>query len=169
MSDGTRTVVRVDAELDELTRAYVKELRAGVTLRTVARRFHEEVCGCEGDVCELGLLLEDVAFPEPPAVPETPLEEKLAMFDADADAVCLDLFFDLSMAPERRAELLALARSRHIAGHGLYGDRQLFEWDASRLARERDEELADAIIYSVVLRRQRRASGLDPMSKAEAA
>jgi hypothetical protein len=167
MSDGTRTVVRVEAELDELTRAYVKELRAGVTLRTVARTFHEEVCGCEGDACELGLLLEAVPFPEPPALPATPLEAKLAMFDAEADAVCSALFS--SMHQDQREELLALARMRHIAGHGLYGDRELFEWDDERLERERNEELADAIIYTTVLRRRRREASLDPIPKAEAA
>lgn len=166
MTDSTRTVVQVDAELDELTRAYVKELRAGVTLRTVARTFHEEVCGCEGDACELGLLLEDVPFPDPPAIPATPLEAKLAAFDEEAVLACLDLFGELEL--RRRDRLIALARSRHIQGHGLYGDRELFEWDDARLERERDEELADAVIYTVVMRRRRDAS-LDPVSEERAA
>jgi hypothetical protein len=140
----------------------IRLLDIGPVELAIVRRYHAEVCGCEGDACELGELLD-------PARTTQTLEEKLAAFDAESAAVCIDLFFDLSMSPERRADLIALARSRHIEGHGLYGDRELFEWDAERLARERDEELADAIIYSVVLRRLRRESSLDPIPKAEAA
>jgi len=74
----------------------------------------------------------------------------LAAFDAEAS-----LAFNAALAAfgSRRKRILELARQRHIEGHHRYGDTHLFEFDADRLAKERDEELADSVLYEMQRRR----------------
>lgn len=83
------------------------------------------------------------------------LEEKLAAFDAEARAAYTAV---VTYLLENRDDLIALARARHVEGHDRYGDGNLFEWDDERLAVERDEELADSVVYEV--RRRTRGAAL---------
>lgn len=79
------------------------------------------------------------------------LEEKLAAFDAEVAAA-----FDSVMeeCAARRDELVALARTRHVWGHETYGDGYLFDLDLRELTEERDQEIADGIVYEMVRRRK---------------
>lgn len=73
------------------------------------------------------------------------LDAKLADFDHSADAAVTWL---ASFLEEYREPLIHLARGRQVAGHFLYGDRLMYEYDRDRLAAEIAEELADAIVYA---------------------
>ncbi len=53
----------------------------------------------------------------------------------------------IELLEREEGRLVALARSRHIEGHRLYGDTQMMEWPDDRLRVERDEEVADWIVY----------------------
>lgn len=66
------------------------------------------------------------------------------MFDRHAADAVLDLVNLLHTDGHR---LIALARERHIWGHHEYGDRNLREWDDERLRLERDQEIADWLVY----------------------
>lgn len=83
------------------------------------------------------------------------LEEKLAAFDAEIGSAYSELVMHLL---EHRTEIVALARERHVWGHEAYGDGLLFELDAGELADERDQELADGIVYQMIRRRKARHS-----------
>ena len=48
---------------------------------------------------------------------------------------------------QHRADLIAVARGRHILGHYLYQDANFAEYTVDRLRTETAEELADAIVY----------------------
>lgn len=78
------------------------------------------------------------------------LEEKLAAFDQEAAAAVNSVLAHLG---SKSYELVALARARHIWGHEAHGDGLLFELNLEELAEERDQELADAIVYEMVRRR----------------
>ncbi len=73
------------------------------------------------------------------------LESKLADFDHSADAA---VTWVIGFLEEYREPLIHLARGRQVAGHFLYGDRLMYEFDRDRLAAEIAEELADAIVYA---------------------
>lgn len=73
------------------------------------------------------------------------LEAKLVDFDDSADAAVTWL---ITFLEEYREPLIHLARGRQVAGHFLYGDRLMYEWDRERLAAEIAEELADGIVYA---------------------
>jgi hypothetical protein len=72
------------------------------------------------------------------------LEAKLDDFDRSADASVTWL---LAFLEEYREPLIHLARGRQVAGHFLYGDKLMYEYDRERLVAEIAEELADAIVY----------------------
>lgn len=82
------------------------------------------------------------------------LEEKLAAFDEEAAAA---LNAVLARLASQGRELVALARARHVWGHETYGDGYLFELSEQELAEERDQEIADGIVYEMVRRRCSRA------------
>lgn len=82
------------------------------------------------------------------------LEEKLAAFDGE---VGQSFYALLAYLNQNRERIIALARERHVWGHNEYGDGLLFELDAASLADERDQELADGLVYEMVRRRQSRA------------
>jgi hypothetical protein len=72
------------------------------------------------------------------------LEAKLANFDRHA----VDAVFDLiQLLLDEKERLIALARERHIWGHHTYGDGNFREWDDARLNAERDQEVADWLVY----------------------
>lgn len=73
------------------------------------------------------------------------IEAKLGDFDRQADAAVTWLE---NFLYEYREPLMVLARGRQVAGHFLYGDRLMYEFDRDRLAAEIAEELADAIVYA---------------------
>lgn len=73
------------------------------------------------------------------------LESKLADFDRNAEAGVRWL---VTFLEEYEGALIHLARGRQVAGHFLYGDRLMYEFDRDRLAAEIAEELADAIVYA---------------------
>ncbi len=73
------------------------------------------------------------------------LENKLADFDKHAPAA---LSWLISFMEDYANPLVDLARGRQVAGHFLYGDRLMYEFDRDRLAAEIAEELADAIVYA---------------------
>lgn len=72
------------------------------------------------------------------------LDAKLELFDRHADQAVDDL---IAWLTEHRADLIAVARGRHVWGHYRYGDANFLEYDAQRLRAEQAEELADAIVY----------------------
>lgn len=72
------------------------------------------------------------------------LESKLRDFDRNADDSVTWL---IAFLEQYREPLIHLARGRQVAGHFLYGDRLMYEYDRDRLAAEIAEELADAIVY----------------------
>jgi hypothetical protein len=76
------------------------------------------------------------------------LEEKLEVFDIHCEEA---VDFLLSWISENRDELIAKARSRHISGHHVHGDGELFEFTPEQLKEERIEELADAVVYQTRL------------------
>lgn len=78
------------------------------------------------------------------------LEEKLAAFDAEAVQAYNSILASLG---HRMAAIISLARERHVWGHETYGDGLLFELTAAELADERDQELADAVVYEMVRQR----------------
>lgn len=82
------------------------------------------------------------------------LEEKLAAFDAEATTTFYALLVYLN---GNRDRIIALARERHVWGHHEYGDGLLFELGTPALAEERDQELADGLVYEMVRRRRSRA------------
>lgn len=73
------------------------------------------------------------------------INRKIADFDRNAvDAVgWLKMFLD-----EYEDALIHLARGRQVAGHFLFGDKLMYEFDRQRLTAEIAEELADAIVYA---------------------
>jgi hypothetical protein len=78
------------------------------------------------------------------AVDHSTLIAKLANFDAHA----VDAVFDLvQLLLDEKERLIALARERHIWGHHTYGDGNFREWSDARLNAERDQEVADWIVY----------------------
>lgn len=72
------------------------------------------------------------------------LTAKLEIFDEFADQAVQDLVVWLLAS---RAELVALARGRHVDGHYRYGDHNFLEWNDGELRAETAQELADAIVY----------------------
>jgi hypothetical protein len=49
------------------------------------------------------------------------------------------------------AEVLEVAKARHILGHYEYGDTNLFEWSDGKVRAAIIEELADAVVYQAWL------------------
>lgn len=85
----------------------------------------------------------------------TPLEQKLEVFDRKAWGAVDDL---ARLLVRDRQRLIALARERHIEGHHEYGDTEMREWSDSKLDSERDDEVADWLVYRVEqLRREEEA------------
>lgn len=78
------------------------------------------------------------------------LEEKLRRFDDEAARTLDALFVHLH---RHRAAIIAKARERHISGHAQWGDGLLFELTHAELEEERDQELADGLVYEMVRRR----------------
>ena len=74
------------------------------------------------------------------------LDAKLANFDRHVRDAVYDLI-DLLFRDQDK--LIALARERHIWGHHEYGDANLREWSDARLRVERDQEVADWLVYRV--------------------
>ena len=74
----------------------------------------------------------------------TPLDAKLEVFDQEAEAAIDDLIRWLT---EQRADLIAVARGRHVEGHYRYGDANFLEWSYGELQAQTAQELADAIVY----------------------
>lgn len=78
----------------------------------------------------------------------TPME-KAAIIDKHAKAVqrvllekfCTDFW----------AEILVVARGRHVLGSYEYGDTNLFEWTDGKVRAAIIEELADAVVYQAWL------------------
>ena len=77
-------------------------------------------------------------------VRDATLEAKLANFDRHARDAVYDLI-DLLFREQDR--LIALARERHEWGHHAYGDANLREWSDEQLRVERDQEVADWLVY----------------------
>lgn len=72
------------------------------------------------------------------------LDAKLAVFDAQAERAVDEL---VAWLTDRRADLVALARGRHVEGHYRYGDANFLEWGDGELLAQTAQELADAIVY----------------------
>lgn len=72
------------------------------------------------------------------------LDTKLDLFDQHAEQAVDELIEWLKAG---RADLIAVARGRHITGHLLYEDANFAEYTSSRLRKEIAEELADGIVY----------------------
>lgn len=70
--------------------------------------------------------------------------DKLDRFDRHADHALTRV---VQMIEEMRDEIVTVARARHITGHFVHHDGELFEYDAGRLDKETLEELADAVVY----------------------
>lgn len=93
------------------------------------------------------------------------LEDKLSAFDAEVEEAFTSYVTGIL---KRKAEIVALARRRHVWGHHEYGDGLLFELDPAELAGERDQESADGIVYEMVLRRKAAAlAGLQSVPSTE--
>jgi hypothetical protein len=86
----------------------------------------------------------------------TPLE-KAAVIDEHALRVVTH-FQQLVKDHDWWAEILAVARARHILGHYEYGDTNLFEWSDGKVRAAIIEELADAVVYQAWLE-ERKARG----------
>ena len=69
---------------------------------------------------------------------------KLDRFDRHAHTAVARL---RAMLDEMEDEIVTIARARHITGHYVHGDRELFEYTAGRLDKETLEEIADAVVY----------------------
>lgn len=82
-------------------------------------------------------------------------EEKLAAFDGEATQAFYALFAYIG---GNRDRIIALARERHAWGHDTYGDGLLFELNTAQLCDERDQELADGLVYEMVRRRRAKAA-----------
>lgn len=74
----------------------------------------------------------------------TDLDAKLDTFDRHADRAVDEI---IEWLTEHRADLIALARGRHVEGHYRYGDKGLFEYGGRELQAEAAQELADGIVY----------------------
>jgi hypothetical protein len=82
--------------------------------------------------------------PDCPCPRDASLEAKLSNFDQHATDAVFDL---IQLLFDQRERLIALARERHIWGHHTYGDGNFREWDDARLLVERDQEVADWLVY----------------------
>ena len=74
----------------------------------------------------------------------TGLDAKLSVFDEHAEQAVDELLGWLS---DHRADLIALARGRHVEGHYRYGDSNFLEWSDGELVAQTAQELADAVVY----------------------
>lgn len=71
---------------------------------------------------------------------------KLEHWEAHKD---LALAWVLAFAHEHGDEILHVARARHITGHHVHGDGEMYEFSRGRLTKEVIEELADAVNYAL--------------------
>jgi hypothetical protein len=62
---GPATLELALDDLEQLGQCYLAEVRQFLRWRTVCKRYHEEVCGCEGDACELGTLILGTSYLDP--------------------------------------------------------------------------------------------------------
>lgn len=66
----------------------------------------------------------------------------------DRHAACVrDWLEALVRSDEQWAEILTVAKGRHVLGHYEYGDKNLFEWSDGKVEAAVVEELADAVVY----------------------
>ena len=72
------------------------------------------------------------------------LDAKLEVFDLHAGAAVGEI---IAWLADHEAELVALARGRHVEGHYRYEDKGLFEHSHQELRAEAAQEIADAIVY----------------------
>ena len=84
--------------------------------------------------------------------------EKAAVIDRHARAVKSEILSRVT-SDELWAEVLAVARGRHILGHYEYGDTNLFEWSDGKVRAAIIEELADAVVYQAWLE-ERNSNGV---------
>jgi hypothetical protein len=73
------------------------------------------------------------------------LIEKLDRFDLYAGDAVDELIRLLEL---NRHEIITVARARHITGHFVHADGELFEYSPGRLTAETFEELADGVVYT---------------------
>lgn len=93
------------------------------------------------------------------------LEDKLAAFDAEVEEAFTSYVVGVI---QRKAEIVSLARRRHVWGHETYGDGLLFELNAGELGDERDQESADGIVYEMVrIRKVAALAGLQSLPSTE--
>jgi hypothetical protein len=76
--------------------------------------------------------------------------QKAAVIDKHQDKVYAAINY-MVMSAEAWAEILQVARARHILGHYEYGDTNLFEWSDGKIRAAIIEELADAVVYQAWL------------------
>lgn len=72
------------------------------------------------------------------------LDAKLAVFDTQATNA---VEFLIDWLGDHAADLIAMARGRHVEGHYRYQDRNFLEYDSDELLAQAAQELADAIVY----------------------